>query len=77
MNNEEMTQLESRLTRAMAEMEARLTSTLHQLRKDLCKEVGDLRSDVSGLEGGWKYVKVFLGAAGLFVGGSVIKYLLT
>ncbi|MCY3759436.1 MAG: hypothetical protein OXG96_17100 [Acidobacteria bacterium] len=77
MNSEEISQLESRLTRVMAEMEARLTSALHQVRTDLCKEVGDLRSDVSGLEGGLKYLKVFLGAAGLFVGGAVIKYLLT
>ncbi len=77
MNNEEIAQLESRLTRAMAEMEARLTSALHQVRTDLSKEVVDLRSDVSGLEGGLTYVNVFLGAAGLFVGGAVIKNLLT
>ena len=77
MNSEEITQLESRLTRVMAEMKARLTGTLHQVRTDLCKEIGDLRSDVSGLEGGLKYVKVFQGAVGLFVGGVVITYLLT
>ena len=76
MSREEIAQLELRLTKLMADMEARLTSTLHQVRTDLSKEVVDLRADVSGLEGGLKYVTVFLGAAGLFVGGAVIKYLL-
>ena len=77
MSNEEITQLELRLTKAMGGMEVRLTNAIHQVRTDLSKEVVDLRADVSGLEGGLKYVTVFLGAAGLFVGGAVIKYLLT
>ncbi|MXZ36611.1 MAG: hypothetical protein F4Z21_15765 [Acidobacteria bacterium] len=77
MSSEEIAQLELRLTKVMAGMEARLTSAIHQVRTGLCEEVGDLRADVSRLEGGLKYVKVFLGAAGLFVGGAVINYLLT
>ena len=77
MSSEEITQLESRLTKAMGEMEVRLTYAIHQVRTDLCKEVADLRADVSGLQGGLKYVNVFLGAIGLFVGSAVIKYLLT
>ena len=75
--NEEITQLELRLTKAMGEMEVRLTNAIHQVRTDLSREVSDLRSDVSGLQGGLKYVNAFLGAIGLFVGGAVIKYLLT
>ena len=76
MSNEEITQLELRLTKAMGEMEVRLTNAIHQVRTDLSREVSDLRSDVSGLQGGLKYVNAFLGAIGLFVGGAVIKYLL-
>ncbi len=68
MSSEELAQLELRLTKVMAEMEA---------RTDLSKEVGDLRADVSGLNGGLKYVNVFLDGVGLFVGGAVIKYLAT
>ncbi len=77
MSSEEIAQLELRLTKVMAAMEARLTSAIHQVRTDLSKEVSDLRGDVSGLQGGLKYVNAFLGAIGLFVGGAVIKYLLT
>ena len=81
MSSEEITQLESqlesRLTKAMGEMEVRLTYAIHHVRTDLCKEVADLRADVSRLQGGLKYVNVFLGAIGLFVGSAVIKYLLT
>lgn len=77
MSREEIAQLELRLTKVMADMEARLTSTLHQVRTDLSKEVVDLRADVFRLKCGLTYVNLFLGAAGLFVGGAVIKYLMT
>lgn len=77
MSTEEITQLELRLTKAMGEMEVRLTNAIHQVRTDLSKEVSDLRADVSRLQGGLKYVNVFLGAIGLSIGGAVIKYLLT
>lgn len=77
MSSEEITQLESRLTKVMAEMEARLTDAIHQLRTDVSKDVADLRANVSGLNGGLKYVNVFLGAIGLSIAGAVIKYLLT
>lgn len=77
MNSEEIAQLELRLTKVMAGMETRLTNAIHHVRTDLSTEVADLRSDVSRLHGGLKYVNAFLGAAGLFVGSAVIKYLLT
>ena len=77
MSNQEITQLELRLTKAMGEMEVRLTNAIHQVRTDLSRGHADLRADVSGLKGGLKYVNVFLGAIGLSIAGAVIKYLLT
>ena len=77
MNSEEVARLEVRLTEAMGEMEARLTNAIHQVRTDLSRDHADLRADVAGLNGGLKYVNVFLGAIGLSVAGAVIKYLLT
>ena len=77
MSSEEITQLELRLTKAMGEMEVRLTNAIHQVRTDLSREVGDLRANVSRLNGGLKYVNIFLGAIGLSTAGAVIKYLLT
>ena len=77
MRSEEIAQLELRLTKVMAEMEARLTNAIHQVRTDLSKEVSDLRADVFTLQGGLKYMNVFLGAIGLLVGVAVINYLAT
>lgn len=77
MSNEEITQLELRLTKAMGEMEVRLTNAIHQISTDVSKDVAGLRADVSGLNGGLKYVNVFLGAIGLSIASAVIKYLLT
>lgn len=77
MSNEEITQLELRLTKAMGEMEVRLTNAIHQVRTDLSREQTDLRADVSRFQGGLKYVNVFLGAIGLSITGAVLKYLLT
>ena len=77
MSSEEITQLELRLTKAMGEIEVRLTNAIHQVRTDLSKEVSDLKADCSRLQGGLKYVIVFLGAIGLSIAGAVIKYLMT
>ena len=77
MSSEEITQLELRLTKAMGEMEVRLTNAIHQVRTDLSLEVSDMKADFSRLQGGLKYVNVFLGAIGLSIAGAVIKYLMT